>query len=181
MLPSREATVKLAKKIEAAGCSILTVHGRLKEQNKDKVGECDWDVIKAIKDELSIPVFANGGIYTFEDVQRCLDYTGVDGVMSAEGLLENPALFSGEIKDLDEQALEYLELTEKYKTPHFFVKSHLFKILHSGLTQHVDLRSKLANVKTIEEFREIVNELKSRRSHIEKEKKFGWYSRFWDK
>jgi len=101
---------------------------------------------------LSIPVFANGGIYTFEDVQRCLDYTGVDGVMSAEGLLENPALFSGKEVDLDEIALEYLDLVEKqYPTPHFFVKSHLFKILHTGLQQHTDLRSKLAVIKTLEE------------------------------
>lgn len=94
---------------------------------------------------MGIPVFANGGIYTYEDVVRCLEYTGVDGVMSAEGLLENPALFSGKVVDLDEIALEYIELAEKYPTPHFFAKGHLFKILHQGLQEHIDLRSKLAN------------------------------------
>ena len=46
--------------------------------------------------ELNIPVIANGGIYCFEDVINCLTYTGCDAVMSAEALLENPALFSGE-------------------------------------------------------------------------------------
>ena len=44
---------------------------------------------------MNIPVVANGGIHSFADVQKCLKYTGADGVMSGEGLLENPALFSG--------------------------------------------------------------------------------------
>jgi tRNA-dihydrouridine synthase 1 len=51
---------------------MLTVHGRTKEQNKDKVGSCDWNIIRKIKECLSIPVFANGGIYTFRDVETCL-------------------------------------------------------------------------------------------------------------
>ena len=51
---------------------MLTVHGRLKEQNKEKVGECNWEMIKKIKETLTIPVVANGGIYQFSDVDRCL-------------------------------------------------------------------------------------------------------------
>lgn len=80
------------------------MHGRVKEQNKDKVGECDWAIIRRIKETLSIPVIANGGIYLMQDVNHCLAETHVDGVMSAEALLENPALFSGHVHDLDRLA-----------------------------------------------------------------------------
>lgn len=81
---------------------------------------------------MKIPVFANGGIYQYEDVGNCMEQTGVDGVMSSESLLENPALFSGEIVDLDLIAEEYLELWSKYETKTNYLKPHLFKILHSG-------------------------------------------------
>lgn len=57
---------------------------------------------------MNIPVVANGGVHTFDDVLKCIKETGVDGVMSAESLLENPALFSGEIDCLDKLAWEYL-------------------------------------------------------------------------
>ena len=46
---SEEATMQLVKRIERAGCKLLTVHGRTKEQNKDRVGECDWAIIRRIK------------------------------------------------------------------------------------------------------------------------------------
>ena len=79
--------MNVVNRIVDAGCSLLTVHGRTKQQNKDKVGTCDWKIIKKIKDELNIPVVANGGTYTFEDVERCFNEAVVDGVMSAQALL----------------------------------------------------------------------------------------------
>jgi tRNA-dihydrouridine synthase 1 len=51
------------------------VHGRTKEQNKQTVGQADWDIIKIIKSELKIPVFANGGIATMDDVEQCMKET----------------------------------------------------------------------------------------------------------
>ena len=60
-----------------------------------------------IKSTLSIPVIANGNILTLADADKCLDFTNCDAVMSAEGLLENPALFSGIVPDMDELAIEY--------------------------------------------------------------------------
>lgn len=64
--------------------SYKQVHGRTKEQNKDNVGECDWKAIQRIRDSLSIPVFANGGISCLSDVERCIKETGVNGVMVGE-------------------------------------------------------------------------------------------------
>jgi len=176
-LPSDEETLKLAKRIEEAGCSILTVHGRTKEQNKQTVGVCDWDIIRKVKESAKIPIFANGGIHTHEDIRKCLEYTGVDGVMSAESLLENGALFSGKIVDLDELAMEYLELCKVYETDSGCIRAHLFKILHTGLQVHCDLRERMVKVHGLEEFFEIVRELRKRRAGVGKEEKFGWYER----
>lgn len=171
--------MELVKGIQDAGCWLLTVHGRTKEQNKHLVGPCDWDTIKLIKNTLKIPVFANGGIHKFPDVIRCLEYTGVDGVMSAESLLENPALFSGEVKCLDTLAEEYLDFWEKYDSQNpKFLKPHLFKILHKGLAENVDLREKLGSAKGVEDCRQVVRDLKERRKDKELEEKFGWYERY---
>lgn len=99
--------------MEKAGISALTVHGRTKEEKKEFQGTCNWALIKRIKEELSIPVIANGGIYNWEDVERCFEETNCDAVMSAEGLLEYPALFSGRDDiDLDDLAMEYLEIAK---------------------------------------------------------------------
>jgi len=52
--------------------------------------------------------------------------------MSSEALLENPCLFSGEVHDLDDIALEYIEFSKKYNPDNKYVKPHLFKILYKG-------------------------------------------------
>ncbi|CAD8076375.1 unnamed protein product [Paramecium primaurelia] len=174
----RNRTLDLAKDIQQAGCSILTVHGRTKEQNKDFVGQCNWTIIAEIKQQLQIPVFANGGIYTWSDVERCLQETKVDAVMSSEALLENPALFSGQIKDLNDLALEYMQFAKQYDARIVEIKAHLFKLLYTGLQIHVDQRSKLASAKTYEEHLEVVIELKNKRADVPKENKFGWYKRY---
>lgn len=68
---TEQKTFEVVDKIIAAGCSLLTVHGRTKEQNKDRVGYCDWKMIKKIKDHVYIPVIANGGIHTYADIEKC--------------------------------------------------------------------------------------------------------------
>lgn len=164
---SEEGTIDLVKRIERAGCRLLTVHGRTKEQNKDRVGECDWAMIRRIKETISIPVVANGGIYLMQDVNRCLAETNVDGVMSAEALLENPALFSGQIVNLDRLAFEYLELAEQHPgADNSCIRAHLFKMLFTGLAIHIDLRERLVKTMGIDNFRQIVHELNMRRVDI---------------
>jgi tRNA-dihydrouridine synthase 1 len=104
-LPSVEQTLTLVKRIEAAGASMVTVHGRLKEHNKQRIMAANYDMIKRIKQTLKIPVNANGGISTFKDVENSLQLTGCDGVMSSEAILEYPALYDpSQIYDMDKLA-----------------------------------------------------------------------------
>lgn len=114
-----------------------------------------------------------------EDVNRCIAETGVDGVMSAEALLENPALFGEELPDLDDVAKEYLDIFREnnHESLRKCIRPHLFKFLHAGMKSNPDLRTKLGQAKYLEEFEKVVTLMKSRRKGIKKEDKFGWYER----
>jgi len=135
-LPNEADTIALAKVMESAGCAMLVVHGRTRKHNKQFMGPCNWEIIRKIKQTLSIPVIANGGIATYADCMKALEYTGCDGVMSSESILEYPALFhSPEILDLDMLSWQYLEMVEKYPGEADLknVRSHLHKFLYTGL------------------------------------------------
>ena len=69
-LGTDEETLDLCKAIENCGVSMLTVHGRTVDSNKLFVGPCDWEIIRKVKNSLSIPVIANGGISCREDALR---------------------------------------------------------------------------------------------------------------
>ena len=88
-------SLKLCETLVNAGASLLTIHGRTRESKGEFTGAADWDTIRRIKEHFkgTVPIFANGGISSLEDVHKCIEYTGCDGVMSSEAILENPALF----------------------------------------------------------------------------------------
>ena len=96
ILETKEKTLEYAKTVLAAGASILTVHGRRREQKGHYTGLADWSVIRFLRDSLppETVLFANGNILRHDDIERCLRETGADAVMSAEGNLHDPSILA---------------------------------------------------------------------------------------
>ncbi|HHP7246214.1 MAG TPA: tRNA dihydrouridine synthase DusB [Elainellaceae cyanobacterium] len=86
--------VEFARRMEDAGAQLLTLHGRTRTQGYN--GPARWDWIAKVKEVLSIPVIANGDIFSVEAAIQCLEQTGADGVMCSRGTLGYPFLV-GEI------------------------------------------------------------------------------------
>ncbi|MBD2872630.1 tRNA dihydrouridine synthase DusB [Paenibacillus arenilitoris] len=80
--------VENAQAVERAGGKAVSVHGRTREQLY--TGKANWDIIKDVKDAVSIPVIGNGDVFSPEDAKRMLEHTGCDGVMIGRGALGNP-------------------------------------------------------------------------------------------
>ena len=96
ILESKEKTLEYAQMILSAGASLITVHGRQREQKGHNTGVADWTVIRYLRERLppETVIFANGNILRHEDIENCLKETGADGVMSAEGNLSDPTIFA---------------------------------------------------------------------------------------
>ena len=100
--------VEIAKVCEKAGACAITVHGRTRAQGYS--GLADWNIIKAVKDSVSIPVIGNGDVKSCYDAKRMLDLTGCDAVMIGRGVLGNPWLIK-ECVDYLEKGLEPREIS----------------------------------------------------------------------
>ncbi|KAL3378387.1 hypothetical protein AABB24_004350 [Solanum stoloniferum] len=145
IFPNLQDTLSYAKMLEDAGCSLLAVHGRTRDEKDGRKFRANWEAIKAVRNVVRIPVLANGNIRHIDDVHSCLEETGADGVLSADPLLENPALFAGyrtaewglgvtgmkEDDKLDQAELliEYLRFCERYPVPWRIIRSHVHKLL----------------------------------------------------
>jgi len=174
-----EETLHLCDVIQAAGASALTVHGRTKEQKGPLTGLVDWETCRIIKERMKIPVFVNGGIESFADVQECFRVTGCDAVMSSEALLESPCLFANVTIPQDQLVLEYLDMVEKYGCNQKIVKEHLFRFLYAGFQFNTDVRAKLGSARRLEEMREVARDIAERRQkpdYTYPDK--GWYRRY---
>lgn len=101
--------VEMAKVAEESGASAVAVHGRTREQYYS--GKADWDIIRQVKEAVSIPVIGNGDLITAEDVIAMQRQTGCDGFMIGRGAQGNPWIFS--------QVLHYFETGEHLKKPPF--------------------------------------------------------------
>ena len=99
--------VEMAKIAEDAGAAAVAVHGRTREQFYS--GKADWDIIRQVKEAVSIPVIGNGDLLTAEDVIAMEKQTGCDGFMIARGAQGNPWIFK--------QILHYFETGKHLPTP----------------------------------------------------------------
>lgn len=99
--------VEMAKIAEDAGAAAVAVHGRTREQFYS--GKADWDIIRQVKEAVSIPVIGNGDLLTAEDVIAMEAQTGCDGFMIARGAQGNPWIFR--------QILHYFETGEHLAKP----------------------------------------------------------------
>lgn len=96
ILETKEDTLAYAKNVLAAGASIITIHGRRREQKGHLTGVADWEYLRYLRENLpkETVIFANGNILQHGDLEQCLEATGADAVMSAEGNLSDPAIFA---------------------------------------------------------------------------------------
>ncbi|KAI8826928.1 uncharacterized protein EV422DRAFT_491240 [Fimicolochytrium jonesii] len=128
-------TVEFVRRAESVGVDWVTVHGRTRHQKSSE--PVSLDAIKLVKEHASpsMPVLANGDVFSLTDADRIVDYTGVDGVMAARGLLENPALFAGYEHTPIEAVQKFVRLSTGYGSAHFILHHHLMYMLDSSMSK----------------------------------------------
>lgn len=156
--------VKVAKLVENAGAAAIAIHGRTQEQGYS--GKANWNIIKEVKENVSIPVIGNGDVFTPEDFREKLEYSNVDAIMIARGAIGNPFIFR-QINDYLKKGYyekdnrlkyfaEYLELAEKYNIEFEAIKRHAMsftKTLEGGAL----IREKICLSKNLVELKEIMH------------------------
>ena len=163
--------VEIAKICEKAGASAITIHPRTRAQGYS--GTADWNIIKQVKENVSIPVIGNGDVKSGKDAKRMLEQTKCDAVMIGRGLLGNPWLIKECIDYLNNQEIKEITKDEKLNMMLKHLKYLLeFKDEKSAILQmrtHIgyylkgiskDYRNKFMKITTKEEFIKLICEIR---------------------
>ena len=163
--------VEVAKIIESAGASAITIHGRTRSQGYS--GKADLDIIKQVKEAVNIPVIGNGDIVDIESAKKMLEYTKCDAIMIGRGVLGNPWLIkelvtylnTGEIIDkptYEEKInmcfkhLNYLLEIKDEKVSILEMRGHIAWYL-KGLPNSTVIKNECFKAKTKKELEKILN------------------------
>jgi tRNA-dihydrouridine synthase 1 len=194
-----EDSLKLYQRLVDVGVSMLTIHGRTRHQKALLTGKADWDAIKSVVEMFGdrIPIFANGGIANLDDVRECLDYTGVDGVMSSEGVLEYPALFSETSTEAVggkrtgpgrvQMTREYIKICESYPPDKGgqgngvkCVRAHVHHFFHDDLRDRNDIRKDIAFAQDFAALYKACDDIEAIQTaagHVVEDETLAWYMR----
>ncbi|HIX49494.1 MAG TPA: tRNA dihydrouridine synthase DusB [Candidatus Mediterraneibacter caccavium] len=165
--------VEIAKIIEEAGAAAVAVHGRTREQYYS--GKADWDIIRQVKEAVSIPVIGNGDVTSPQKADELVRQTGCDGIMIARGAEGNPWIFSemihweetGELPsrpdkdEIREMMLKHARLQLKYKGEFCGIREMRKHVAWytKGLKGAARLREKVNAVESLEELENLLTSL----------------------
>lgn len=131
--------VEFGQQMQEAGAEFITIHGRTRSQMYS--GNADWAKIKALKENVDIPVFANGDITSIDDAIKCLELSKADGVAVGRGAIGDPTLI-GRIE-------HYLHTGEKLSIPPL---EDRIEMLKCHLDEEIKLRGENVAIKFMRKF-----------------------------